>query len=261
MKFIRFIAENKEHTGIINKNNVINPLNQDYFKYDTDLLNIDYEKEVNKNKNYNFKDIKIIEPIKPSKIVCVGLNYIEHGEELEMELPDEPKLFLKPSTTIIGQEEKIDYPSMTKQVDYEGELAIIIGKKCKDVEVENSKDYVFGYTILNDVTARDLQSKDEQWTRAKSFDTFCPIGPLINTKLNPKNLNIKTEVNGLIKQDSNTSKMIFDVYELLSFISKIMTLNSGDIIATGTPKGVGPLSIGDTVEITIEDIGTLKNSI
>ncbi len=261
MKFIRFVFDEKEKSGILNKGNIIYELNNDYINYNTDLLDIDFESEVNKNKSYKLEDIKIIEPVKPSKIICVGLNYTEHGEELEMDLPDEPKLFLKPSTTTIAHEEKIDYPQMTKQVDYEGELAVVIGKKCKDVEYKDSKDYIFGYTILNDVTARDLQSLDGQWTRAKSFDTFCPIGPVINTDLNPTNQKITTKVNGIVKQDSNTNKLIFDVYELLSFISKIMTLNSGDIIATGTPKGVGPLSIGDIVEITIEDIGTLKNYI
>lgn len=261
MKFIRFIDNEIKKSGIINENNEINELKHDYIDYNTDLLNIDFEKELIKNKSYKLSDVKLIEPVEASKIVCVGLNYVEHGEELKMELPNEPKLFLKPSTTILAHEEKIDYPSMTKQVDYEGELAIVIGKKCKDIETNNTKDYIFGYTILNDVTARDLQSIDGQWTRAKSFDTFCPIGPVINTNMDPKNQKIKTEVNSIIKQDSNTKNMIFDVYELLSFISKIMTLNSGDIIATGTPKGVGPLNFGDIVEITIEDIGTLRNYI
>ncbi len=261
MKFIRFIDNDIKKSGIINENNEINELKHDYLYYNTDLLNIEFEKELNKNKSYKLSDVKVIEPVEASKIVCVGLNYVEHGEELKMDLPNEPKLFLKPSTSILAHEEKIDYPSMTKQVDYEGELAIVIGKKCKDIETNNAKDYIFGYTILNDVTARDLQSIDGQWTRAKSFDTFCPIGPVINTDIDPKNQKIKTEVNSVIKQDSNTKNMIFGVYELLSFISKIMTLNSGDIIATGTPKGVGPLNLGDIVEITIEDIGTLRNYI
>lgn len=261
MKFIRFIDNGIKKSGIINENNEINELKHDYLDYNTDLLNIEFEKELNKNKSYKLRDVKVIEPVEASKIVCVGLNYVEHVEELKMELPNEPKVFLKPSTTILAHEEKIDYPSMTKQVDYEGELAIVIGKKCKNIETNDAKNYIFGYTILNDVTARDLQSIDGQWTRAKSFDTFCPIGPVINTKMDPKNQKIKTEVNSIIKQDSNTKNMIFNVYELLSFMSKIMTLNSGDIIATGTPKGVGPLNLGDIVEITIEDIGTLRNYI
>ncbi|WP_295723068.1 fumarylacetoacetate hydrolase family protein [uncultured Methanobrevibacter sp.] len=261
MKFIRFISENGEKSGLINKENLINPLKQDYINYDSDLKDINFEIEVDNSKSYKLEDIKIIEPVKPSKIVCVGLNYIEHGEELNMDIPNEPKIFLKPSTTTIPHEEKINYPSMTNQVDYEGELAIVIGKKCKDIEANYARDYIFGYTILNDVTARDLQSIDGQWTRAKSFDTFCPIGPVINTNMDAKNQKIKTKVNGIIKQDSNTNNMIFDTNELLSFISKIMTLNSGDIIATGTPKGVGPLILGDIVEITIEDIGTLRNYI
>ena len=178
-----------------------------------------------------------------------------------MELPEEPKIFLKPETSVIAHEDPIIYPQMSNQVDYEGELAVVIGRKCKDVDIEEAKNYIFGYTIVNDVTARDLQAKDGQWTRAKSFDTFAPIGPCIETDLNPLDQKIETKVNGKVKQYSNTKNMIFNVYQLLSFISNIMTLNSGDVISTGTPKGVGEIKPNDTVEITIENIGTLKNTL
>lgn len=257
MKFIRFSYENEVKSGILNENNEIYELEYDTSK---ELLDIDLN-NIDKSRSYNLEEVKIIEPVDPTKLVCVGLNYVEHGEELNMELPEEPKLFIKPSTATIGHEDRIIYPSMSKQVDYEGELGIVVGKKAKNIEINDAKDYIFGYTIVNDVTARDLQAKDEQWTRAKSFDTFAPIGPCVETDLNPLNLKLQTRLNGKIKQDSSTKNMIFNVYELLSFISKVMTLNSGDIIATGTPSGIGKMEVGDVVEISIENIGTLRNQL
>ncbi|WP_456419915.1 fumarylacetoacetate hydrolase family protein [Methanocaldococcus infernus] len=200
-----------------------------------------------------------IREVKPTKIVCVGLNYIDHAKELNMEIPDEPVIFLKPTSSIIYHEDSIIIPKCSKRVDYEVELAYIIKKKAKDVKKEEAEDYILGYTILNDVTARDLQKKDGQWTRAKSFDTFCPIGPKIVDNIEPMNLKIECRVNGEVKQRSNTKNMIFDVYELLEFISSIMTLYPGDIISTGTPPGVGPLKRGDVVECEIEKIGILRN--
>ena len=196
---------------------------------------------------------------KPTKIICVGLNYHCHAKELCMNTPHHPIIFIKPLTALIGPEEKIIYPKMSKRVDYEAELAIVIGKKCKNVSEKNALKYVEGYTCLNDVTARDLQKIDGQWARAKSFDTFCPIGPKIVKGINPNNIKIQSCLNGEIKQDSNTSEFIFQVEKLISFISKVMTLNPGDIIATGTPKGIGPMKKGDKIEIKIEGIGTLTN--
>jgi len=196
---------------------------------------------------------------KPSKIVCVGLNYIDHAKELDMKIPDEPIIFLKPSSAVIFNNEKIKYPKMSKQVDYEAELAVVIGKKCKNVSEKNSKKYILGYTCLNDVTARDLQKKDGQWTRAKSFDTFCPLGPRIVSGINPNNLRIELFLNGKLEQSSNTRNLIFKIPELVSFVSKIMTLEKYDVIATGTPVGVGPVKIGDKIEVKIEKIGTLTN--
>jgi len=195
----------------------------------------------------------------PTKIVCVGLNYKDHAKELNMPLPEEPILFIKPVTTLIGPEENIIYPSQSKQVDYEAELAIIIKDKIKNTEEKDVMKYIEGFTCLNDVTARDLQKKDGQWTRAKSFDTFCPVGPKIVKNIDPNNLKIQSFLNGELKQDSNTSNFIFKAETLVSFISKIMTLMPGDIIATGTPVGVGPMKKGDTIEIKIKGIGVLKN--
>ncbi|MBA2859057.1 2-keto-4-pentenoate hydratase/2-oxohepta-3-ene-1,7-dioic acid hydratase in catechol pathway [Methanococcus maripaludis] len=197
--------------------------------------------------------------IKPSKIVCAGLNYKDHAEELKMKLPKEPVIFLKPTSSIIYNEESIKIPKASERVDYEAELAIVIGKTCKSVKKEDAKNYIKGFTILNDVTARDLQEKDGQWTRAKSFDTFCPVGPKIVSGIDANNLKIQLRVNGKIKQDSNTNNMIFSVEELVEFVSSIMTLYPDDIISTGTPPGIGKLEKGDIVEIEIENIGILKN--
>ncbi|MDP3066936.1 MAG: fumarylacetoacetate hydrolase family protein, partial [Methanobacteriaceae archaeon] len=200
-------------------------------------------------------------PVQPSKVVCVGLNYRDHAEELNMEIPDEPILFLKPHTAVIGHGASIIYPPQSHQVDYEAELAVVVGKDAHKISKENAFDYIAGYTILNDVTARDLQRKDGQWTRAKSFDTFCPIGPWIETDLDPGNQNISLLLNGQLKQKSNTRNMIFSVEELVSFISNIMTLKPGDVIATGTPPGVGSMQVGDMVEVEVEGIGVLKNRV
>jgi|SRR3989338_622113 len=196
---------------------------------------------------------------KPTKIVCVGLNYHCHAKELGMNTPHHPILFIKPLTTLIGPKDKIVYPKMSKRVDYEAELAIIIKDKTKNVSKKEAMKHIEGFTCLNDVTARDLQKLDGQWTRAKGFDTFCPIGPKIVKLDNPNNLKIQAILNGKIVQDSNTKNFIFKVEELVSFISKVMTLNPGDIIATGTPKGIGPMKRGDKIEVKIEGIGTLTN--
>jgi len=206
------------------------------------------------------QDVELLAPCQPSKIVCVGLNYTEHARELKMELPAEPVLFLKPPSAILGPGGQIVYPPSSRQVDYEGELAAVIGKRCKSIPAEEAEKYILGYTCFNDVTARDLQRKDVQWTRAKSFDTFAPFGPWI-AKIDPSNANIETRVNGAVKQKSNTSDLIFDISRLVEFISQVMTLEPGDLIATGTPPGVGPLQKGDVVEVEIEGIGILRNSV
>jgi 2-keto-4-pentenoate hydratase/2-oxohepta-3-ene-1,7-dioic acid hydratase in catechol pathway len=204
------------------------------------------------------QDVQLLAPCQPSKIVCVGLNYVKHAQELKMPLPEEPILFLKPPSSILDPEGHIVYPACSSQVDYEGELAVVIGKRCKNVPAREAESHILGYTCFNDVTARDLQRRDSQWTRAKSFDTFAPFGPWI-ARIDPSDVDIETRVNGRVVQKSNTSDLIFDVPRLLEFISGVMTLEPGDVIATGTPPGVGPLQKGDCVEVEIEGIGILKN--
>lgn len=203
--------------------------------------------------------MSILEGLKPTKIIAVGLNYRDHAKELRMEIPKEPVIFLKPVTSLIGHGDNIIYPKQSRQVDYEAELAVIIGKKCKDISVEDANDVILGYTCANDVTARDLQKKDNQWTRAKSFDTFCPLGPRVVKDINPQNLEIELFLNGEVKQKSNTSEMIFSPLEIVSFISSVMTLMPDDIIITGTPPGVGKCEAGDEIEVRIEGIGSLIN--
>lgn len=202
---------------------------------------------------------RLLAPVEPSKVVAVGLNYLDHIEEMKDWIPEEPVIFMKPSSSVIGPEDKIVWPPRSKTISYEAELALVIGKNCRNVTKEEAKDYIFAYTCLNDVTARDLQPIDQQWTRAKGYDTFAPIGPILTDEIDPKNANISSKVSGETKQNSNTDHMMRDVYELTSFISSVMTLYPGDVITTGTPSGVGFLKEGDVVEVTVEGIGTLRN--
>lgn len=199
--------------------------------------------------------------INPTKIIAIGLNYSDHAKELKMDIPDFPLIFMKPSTAVIGSGDAIILPPQTKELNYEGELAVVIKEKVKSVSQNEARHYIAGYTCANDVTARDLQRIDGQWTRAKSFDTFCPLGPEIVSDIDPKHLSIVTRVNGEVRQNSNTINMIFDVFELISFISEIMTLLPGDVIITGTPPGVGAIRAGDVVEVEIGGIGVLKNTV
>lgn len=212
---------------------------------------------------FELSELEILPPVKPSKIVCIGLNYRDHATELNMEVPDEPIIFIKPASAVIGYGDSIVYPASSQQVDYEAELAIVIGKRCRNISAENAFDVITGYTCLNDVTARDLQSRDGQWTRAKSFDTFAPLGPFIasSDEFDPADARVMCRVNGELCQDSSTSNLIFDVPHLVEFISGIMTLEEGDVIATGTPPGVGELHPGDIVEVEIENIGILRNEV
>ncbi len=206
-------------------------------------------------------ELKVLAPTIPSKIICVGKNYADHAAEMNSSVPEEPVIFLKPNTTVIADEDAIVLPDQSNDVHYEAELAVVIGAVAKDVPVERAGEVIFGYTCANDVTARDLQAKDKQWTRAKSFDTFCPLGPWIETELDPSTLNISCEVNDEVKQSSNTKEMIRGVHEMVSWISKVMTLIPGDVILTGTPAGVGPIVAGDSVSVTIQGIGTLTNPV
>ena len=208
---------------------------------------------------YSLNEVNILAPVIPSKVVCVGLNYKNHAKELGLKLPEEPTLFIKPSSSVIGHRDKVIYPVASKQLDYEAELAVVISKEAKFVSHEEVDDFIGGYTILNDVTARDLQSKDGQWTRSKSFDTFCPIGPVIETDLDPDNQEIILKYNNEIKQKDNTANMIFSARDLVVYVSSVMTLNPGDIISTGTPMGVGYFKPNGIVRIKIGDIGILEN--
>lgn len=204
--------------------------------------------------------VKLLAPVLPGKIICAGLNYRDHARELGMKIPSQPVIFLKPASSIIGHKDKIIYPKGVKKLDYEAELAIVIGRKAKSILPSQVNKYILGYTCLNDITARDLQNKDIQWTRAKSFDTFCPIGPWIETKLDfSKEIRVKSWLNGKLKQNASISNFIFSIEYLVSFVSKIMTLLPGDIISTGTPSGIGRMKRTDIIEVEIEGIGKLTN--
>jgi 2-keto-4-pentenoate hydratase/2-oxohepta-3-ene-1,7-dioic acid hydratase in catechol pathway len=206
-------------------------------------------------------EVRLLAPCRPTKILAVGLNYRTHAAEAGYDVPSEPLVFSKPPSSVIGPLEPIVYPVLSQQVDYEGELAVVIGQRARNVPSQKAADFVLGYTCGNDVTARDLQRRDDQWTRAKGFDTFCPLGPCIVTDLDPAHLAVRTRVNGEIRQNGSTADMVFGVAELIATISQVMTLEPGDVILTGTPSGVGPLQPGDVVEVEIEGIGTLRNPV
>ena len=216
---------------------------------------------------YPLAEVRLLAPVLPSKVVAVGRNYAGHVREMRKlsvapQLPQEPVLFLKPSTSVTGPGDRIAYPvKLTDRVDYEGELAVIIGRLCRDVPKERAEDVIFGYTCANDVTARDLQLRDGQWTRAKGFDTFCPLGPWMETGTDPSDLGITTTVNGEVRQHARTRELLWDVPSLIEYVSAVMTLLPGDVLLTGTPEGVGPLADGDEVAVTIESIGTLTNKV
>jgi 2-keto-4-pentenoate hydratase/2-oxohepta-3-ene-1,7-dioic acid hydratase in catechol pathway len=207
-------------------------------------------------------DVRLLAPVLPSKVVAVGRNYADHAREMGTEPPAEPVLFLKPSTAVVGHGDPIAYPvKLTQRVDYEGELAVIIGRLCREVPAAQAAEVIFGYTCANDVTARDLQARDGQWTRAKGFDTFCPLGPWIETDADPADLELTTVVNGEVRQQTRTSQLLYDVPALVEYVSTVMTLLPGDVLLTGTPAGVGPLEDGDEVSVTIENVGSLRNTV
>ncbi len=247
MKYLRFKVKDEIFYGILEGDKVRKITNSYLDKYDIT------------NETFEINDIKFEIPCEPSKIVCIGKNYLDHIKEFDSIQPENPIIFLKPLSSCIAHNETILLPEDSERVDFEAELAIIIGKKCKNINKEDAKDYIFGYSCLNDVTARDIQKSDGQWIRAKGYDTFCPIGPYAVPIENPSYLNIQSELNGKIMQSSNTQNMIFDVYYLVEYISKVMTLLPGDVIATGTPMGVNKLSESDIIKVSIENIGTLTN--
>jgi 2-keto-4-pentenoate hydratase/2-oxohepta-3-ene-1,7-dioic acid hydratase in catechol pathway len=257
LKFVRFInphqADHTAHYGILEptpEGEQIRPIQG------SPLTEYAVRQET-----FRLQEVILLAPVLPSKIVAVGVNYRAHAAEFKKDPPKEPLLFLKPPTAVIGPGEEIQYPPQARRVDLEAELAVIVKHKIKRVAPQEAKQAILGYTCFNDVTARDLQKLDGQWTRAKGFDTFAPLGPCIVTDMDPTDLAIQSTLNGKVMQSAKTSQMLFDVYTLVSFISQVMTLLPGDIIATGTPAGVGPMQRGDVVEISIEGIGSLQNRV
>ncbi|MFT4189500.1 MAG: fumarylacetoacetate hydrolase family protein [Aeromicrobium sp.] len=207
-------------------------------------------------------DVRLLAPVIPrSKVACVGKNYAAHAAEMGGDVPAEPLVFLKPNTSVIGPGEPIVYPRQSRDVHFEGELAVVIGRICRDVAPEDAHKVIFGYTVANDVTARDLQAADGQWARAKGFDSFCPLGPWIETNLDTADLRVRTTLNGETRQDATTADMVFDVPAVVAHISSFMTLLPGDVLLTGTPEGVGPMEVGDSVGVTISGIGSLINQV
>lgn len=254
MKLLRFKAAEKVFCGVLEGDTV--------FETDSDFFAPGFSGQARKGAAHRLSEVRLLAPVLPSKIVAIGLNYKAHALEFGKPLPEEPMIFIKPSTAVIGPEDEIVYPAhMSHRVDYEGELGVVIGKKAKEVLAKDAKDYILGYTCVNDVTARDLQGKDIQYTRAKGFDTFAPIGPVIETDMDPLDVRIQTLLNGHVKQDTSSKDMIFNVFQLVSFVSHVMTLLPGDVITTGTPSGIGKMRPGDAVEVRIEGIGNLRNKV
>ena len=248
MKFLRFqTTDGKKHIGWLKEDKV-------------GLIEGDLFGEYRRVETaYDLRSVELLEPVVPSKILCLGRNFREHAAEEGAEIPDVPLLFMKPVSATIADGKTIILPPQSHQVEHEGELVVVIGKKGRWIGTEEADDYIFGYTIGNDVSARDLQRRDGQWTRAKGFDTFCPIGPWIETDLDASDVLITCKVNSEMRQMASTKEMVFTVQQIVAFASSIMTLEPGDLIFTGTPAGVGPLNDGDKVEVTIEGIGTLTN--
>ncbi|HWR19296.1 MAG TPA: fumarylacetoacetate hydrolase family protein [Clostridia bacterium] len=249
MRFVRALHGDEVFYAVLKEDKLLR-------LHGTPFETIDYD-----GREYSISSVTLLYPSEPTKFVCVGKNYYEHAEEMKEGHPVEPLLFLKPSTCAVGNGDDVIYPTISNRLDYEGELAVVIGKRAHAVEIGHAKEYIFGYTCANDVTARDIQKSDPQWTRGKGFDTLCPFGPWIETELDAQNVNIATRVNGVTKQNSNTSMMTYDIDALISYMSACMTLLPGDVVLTGTPGGIGSMQRGDTVEVEIAGIGVLRNRI
>ncbi len=258
MRIIRFSAPEKLGVGtdplfgVLNDQDAILVLRGDPI----------YSGIVPAEKSLKLSDVKLLAPVIPrSKVVCIGKNYADHAAEMDSEVPSEPIIFIKPNTSVIGPNEVIIWPRMSERVDYEAELAIVIGRICKEVPASKAKDVIYGYTLANDVTARDLQKKDGQWSRAKGFDTFCPLGPWIETEFIPGDQKITSTLNGELKQSSMLSEMIFKVPQIIEFVTNVMTLLPGDVILTGTPAGIGPMPSGASITVAIDGLGALTNKV
>ncbi|HEX8099497.1 MAG TPA: fumarylacetoacetate hydrolase family protein [Actinomycetota bacterium] len=249
MRLVRFRSGDRIATGVL-QDEFIRPLRGTFF-----------QDPVPTGEEIPQSDVGLLAPVIPSKVVAIGKNYVEHAAEMGGEVPDEPVMFLKPSTSVIGPGDPIPYPSASRRLDHEAELAVVIGRFARRVLAEQAGSVILGYTCANDVTARDLQQKDGQWTRAKGFDGFCPLGPWIETTVDPNDVDVVCRVNGDVRQSARTSQLAFGVATLVEFITWVMTLLPGDVILTGTPAGVGPLEVGDKVEVDIEGIGVLANEV
>ncbi|HXF56776.1 MAG TPA: fumarylacetoacetate hydrolase family protein [Actinomycetota bacterium] len=249
MRLVRFRAGERIATGVL-EGEFVRPLRGTFF-----------EDPLPTGEEIPLSSVRLLAPVIPSKVVAVGKNYAEHAEEMGSDLPDEPVIFLKPSTAVIGPGDPVPVPPGAGQVDHEAELALVVGRVARRVRAEEASRFVLGYTCGNDVTARDLQRRDGQWARAKGFDGFCPLGPWVETQLDPSDLWVECRVNGEVRQAARTSQMQFGPAELLEFVSRVMTLLPGDVILTGTPAGVGPIVPGDRVEVEVEGIGVLSNPV
>jgi len=254
LRIVRFSVQGKIKYGILEGDIIRGLRGGPFARFKSSVSSFKFDGGI-----YKLDKVRLLAPCVPSKIVALGLNYPCHAEETKMPLPSVPLIFLKPSTAVIGPDDEIVLPRDSSRVDYEGELGVVIGREAKDVPRDIVKEYILGYTCVNDVSERHVQKADGQWTRAKGYDTFAPIGPWIETEVSPNDLKLETYLNGELRQSARTSELIFGVAELVSFISGVMTLLPGDIIATGTPSGIGKMSPGDVVEVKIEGIGTLRN--
>ncbi len=254
MKLVRYLAEQKERYGILDELTVweVKDPGNDWCRFSP----------VETGRKDLLENVKLLAPCKPTKVICLGLNYRRHAEEMNHELPKKPIIFMKPSTAVIGPEESIHYPTQSNRVDYEAELAVVIGRSAYRVEADEALDYVFGYTCAKDVTARDKQPAKGQWTYAKGFDTFCPLGPVIETAIDdPESLILKGYLNGDLVQETSTGDHVFTVARIIEFVSGCMTLLPGDVIMTGTPSGIGPLNPGDQFTVEIDKVGSLNNRV
>ena len=249
MRLVRFRFGDRIATGVV-EGDAVRALAGTFF-----------ENPVPSGEEIPLDDVRLLAPVLPSKVVCLGKNYAAHAAEFGGEVPEEPLVFLKPSTSVSGPGDPIPLPPISNRVDYEGELAVVIGRIARNVRAEETFRYILGYTCGNDVTLRDLQKKDDQWARAKGFDGSCPLGPWVETELDPIDVHLETRVNGEVRQSASTSDMVFGVATIIEFVTAFMTLLPGDVIMTGTPEGVGKLEPGDRVEVVIDGIGVLLNPV
>jgi 2-keto-4-pentenoate hydratase/2-oxohepta-3-ene-1,7-dioic acid hydratase in catechol pathway len=263
MKYCRFHLDNQSHYGLVESVSGQEQITRIFLKPPQNAGGDLEDVPTRRMEHLALAEAELLAPVCPSKIVCVGRNYREHAAELGNEVPTEPLIFLKPPSSLLAPGAQVRRPRIAERVDHEGELGVVIAKKCYQLaDDEDVRPYVLGYTCVNDVTARDLQKKDGQWTRAKGFDTFCPVGPLVTNEIDPwAGIAVETRVNGVVRQQGNTRDFIFPVDVVIRYISQVMTLLPGDLIPTGTPQGVGPVLAGETMEVMVEGIGTLSNPV